>query len=243
MIAGLLLRRGDADAMICGTVGRYHVQLRHVNQVIGKGLGVQGFSTVSGLILQRGPLFIADTFVSVNPTSEKLAEITLMAADKLRDFGIEPKIALLSHSNFGTENTETATKMREVLQHLHEAAPDLEVEGEMQADAAITPFIREEVFPNSRLSGVSEFADHADARCRKYCVQPVEGGFARHGTRAYFAWCKPSGARRHTGDLGTRPAQHERDCDLRSCDARGCQCCWVKPTSRTPRGIIVRLTS
>ena len=154
VIGGLLLRRGDADAMICGTVGRYHVQLRHVNQVIGKKHGVQGFATLSGLILpQRGPLFFADTFVSVDPSAEKLAEIALMAADKVRSFGIEPKIALVSHSSFGTENTATAVKMREVLRHLNEAAPELEVEGEMQADAAITPFIREEVFPNSRLTG------------------------------------------------------------------------------------------
>ncbi|MEM1307231.1 MAG: phosphate acyltransferase, partial [Pseudomonadota bacterium] len=153
--AGLLLRRGDADAMICGAVGRYHTQLRHVNQVVGKRLGVQGFATLSGLILPRGPLFITDTYVSVNPTAEKLAEITLLAADEVRRFGIEPKVALLSHSDFGTENTETALKMRAVLAHLEQAAPELEVEGEMQADTAISPFVREEIFPNSRLTGAA----------------------------------------------------------------------------------------
>ncbi|MEL7302434.1 MAG: NADP-dependent malic enzyme, partial [Pseudomonadota bacterium] len=153
VIAGLLLRRGDADAMICGAVGRYHTQLRHVNQVVGKGPDVRGFATLSGLILDSGPLFIADTYVSVEPSAEKLCDITLMAARELRRFGIEPKIALVSHSNFGTENTDTAIKMRDALALIHRCAPDLEVEGEMHADAAIRPFVREEVFPNSRLKG------------------------------------------------------------------------------------------
>ncbi|MEO1264626.1 MAG: NADP-dependent malic enzyme, partial [Pseudomonadota bacterium] len=153
VIAGLLVRRGDADAMICGAVGRYHTQLRHVSQVVGKGEGVRGFATVSGLILESGPLFIADTYVSVDPPAEKLADITLMAAEEVRRFGIEPKVALVSHSNFGTENTDTAVKMRQTLALLRERAPDLEVEGEMHADAAIRPFFREEVFPNSRLQG------------------------------------------------------------------------------------------
>ena len=153
VIAGLLLRRGDADAMICGAVGRYHTQLRHVSQVIGQRGGVRGFATVSGLILSSGPLFIADTYVSYDPGAEQLAEITLLAADQVRRFGIEPKVALLSHSNFGTENTPSARKMRDVLAALADWAPELEVEGEMHADAAINPFIREEVFPNSRLTG------------------------------------------------------------------------------------------
>ncbi|MEM9030066.1 MAG: NADP-dependent malic enzyme [Pseudomonadota bacterium] len=153
VIAGLLLRRGDADAMICGAVGRYHTQLRHVSQVIGRRGGVRGFSTVSGLILSSGPLFMADTYVSYDPDPETLAEITLLAAAQVRRFGIEPKVALLSHSSFGTGNTASATKMRETLAALADWAPDLEVEGEMHADAAINPFIREEVFPNSRLSG------------------------------------------------------------------------------------------
>ncbi len=151
--AGLLLKRGDADAMICGAVGRYHTQLRHVSQVIGRKGGTRGFATVSGLVLPQGPLFIADTNVTYDPTAEQLAEITLLAAETVRQFGIEPKVALVSHSNFGTSNEASARKMREVLSALHDWAPDLEVEGEMHADAALSPFIREEIFPNSRLTG------------------------------------------------------------------------------------------
>ena len=151
--AGLLLRRGDADAMICGAVGRYHTQLRHVSQVIGRKGGTRGFATLSGLILQDGPIFMADTYVSYDPSAEQLAEITLLAAEEVRRFGIDPKVALLSHSNFGTSDQASALKMREVLAALRDWAPDLEVEGEMHADAALSAFVREEIFPNSRLTG------------------------------------------------------------------------------------------
>ena len=155
VIAGLLLRRGDADAMICGAVGRYLTQLRHVSEVVGKLGGVRGFAALSAMILPTGPLFIADTHVTNDPEPEQLAEITLLAADEVRRFGIEPKVALLSHSSFGSENTKSAQKMREVLITLRDWAPQLEVEGEMQADAALSPFIREEVFPRSRLTGAA----------------------------------------------------------------------------------------
>jgi malate dehydrogenase (oxaloacetate-decarboxylating)(NADP+) len=155
VIAGLLLRRGDADAMICGAVGRYLTQLRHVSEVVGKQPGVRGFAALSAMILPSGPLFLADTHVTYDPEPEQLAEITLLAAEEVRRFGIEPKIALLSHSSFGTENTRSAQKMREVLATLMDWAPNLEVEGEMQADAALSPFIREEVFPHSRLKGAA----------------------------------------------------------------------------------------
>ena len=155
VVAGLLLRRGDADAMICGSVGRYHTHLRHVEQVIGRAGGVRGFATLSGLILPQGPIFMADTYVSYDPHPEQLAEITLLACDQLRRFGIEPKVALLSHSNFGTESTPSANKMREVLSILRTWAPNLEVEGEMHSDAALSPFIREEIFPSSRLKGAA----------------------------------------------------------------------------------------
>ncbi|MBS0241853.1 MAG: NADP-dependent malic enzyme, partial [Proteobacteria bacterium] len=155
VVAGLLLKRGDADAMICGAVGRYLTQLRHVSEVIGKLGGVRGFAALSSMILPSGPLFVADTHVSYDPDAEHLAEITLLAAEQVRRFGIEPKVALLSHSSFGSENTKSAQKMREVLSVLRDWSPELEVEGEMHADAALSPFIRDEIFPNSRLHGAA----------------------------------------------------------------------------------------
>ncbi len=153
VVAGLLLRRGDADAMICGTVGRYHTRLRHVIQVVGQRPGVRGVAALSGLILNQGPLFMADTYVCEDPEPERLAEITVLAVEQVRQFGIEPKVALLSHSSFGMEETASAIKMRDVLGILNGWAPELEVEGEMQADAALSPFIRDELFPQSRLKG------------------------------------------------------------------------------------------
>lgn len=151
--AGMLLRRGDVDAMICGSVGRYRTHLRHVSEVVGKSPEVIGFAALSGLILPTGPIFMADTYVNHDPTPDQLAEITLLASAELLHFGIEPKVALLSHSSFGSEDTASAKKMRKVLEILSEQAPGLEVEGEMHADAALSPFIRDEIFPNSRLKG------------------------------------------------------------------------------------------
>ena len=155
VVGGLLVRRGDADAMICGAVGRYHTQLRHVSEVIGKEGGVRGFAALSGLILPQGPLFFTDTYVSGDPPPERLAETTLLAAEEMRRFGIEPKIALLSHSSFGSEDSASAGKMREVLSILADWAPELEVEGEMHSDAALSQFIRDEIFPNSKLKGAA----------------------------------------------------------------------------------------
>jgi malate dehydrogenase (oxaloacetate-decarboxylating)(NADP+) len=155
VLAGLLLRRGEADAMICGAVGRYLTQLRHVSEVVGLKPGARGFATLSAMILPSGPLFMTDTYVSYDPSAEQIAETTLLAAAEVRRFGIEPKVALLSHSNFGTENTASARKMRDVLALVREWEPDLEVEGEMHADAALSSFIRDEIFPNSALKGAA----------------------------------------------------------------------------------------
>jgi malate dehydrogenase (oxaloacetate-decarboxylating)(NADP+) len=149
------VRSGAADAMICGAVGRYHTHLRHVAEVIGKLDSVHGFAALSALILPSGPLFIADTYVSYDPKPEQLAEIAQLAAEQVRRFGLDPKVALVSHSNFGSEDTRSARKMRQVLALLRQMAPALEVEGEMHADAALSPFIREEIFPNSRLKGAA----------------------------------------------------------------------------------------
>ena len=155
VIANLLLKRGDADAAICGPTGRFQYHLQHVEQVIGRAPGVAEFATLSAMILSSGTFFLADTYVAYDPPAEQLADATLMAAEEVRRFGIEPKVALVSHSNFGTTDAPSARKMRRAREILAERAPDLEAEGEMHADAALSPFIREEVFPHSTLKGAA----------------------------------------------------------------------------------------
>ncbi len=154
-LGALLLKRGDGDALICGPIGRFQRHLQHIDQIIGKAPGVKDYATLSALILQQGPLFLADTYVSYDPTAEQLAEMTMMAADEVRRFGIEPKVAFVSHSSFGSADTVSSVKMRQALALLKGWASDLEAEGEMHADAALSPFIREEIFPNSRLQGAA----------------------------------------------------------------------------------------
>jgi malate dehydrogenase (oxaloacetate-decarboxylating)(NADP+) len=115
--------------------------------------GVEYFYALNMLLLPGRSLFIGDTYVNYDPTAEQLAEMTILAAQEIKRFGLAPKVALLSHSSFGTEDTPTARKMRAVLRLLEETAPDLEVEGEMHGDAALSESIRKQVFPNSRLKG------------------------------------------------------------------------------------------
>jgi malate dehydrogenase (oxaloacetate-decarboxylating)(NADP+) len=154
-LAAMLLKRGDGDALISGPTGRFQRHLQHVDQIIGKATNVRDFATVSALILQRGPLFLADTYVSYDPSAEQLAALALMAAEEVRRFGIEPKVAFVSHSNFGSADTVSSVKMRLAVAILHNMAPDIEAEGEMHADAAVSPFIREEIFPHSNLKGAA----------------------------------------------------------------------------------------
>jgi len=152
-IAAIAVKRGDADAMICGVEGRYDRHLRHIRSVLGLAEGVQDFSALSLLILSHGTYFLSDTYVSDDPSAAELVEMTLEAAKTVRRFGIEPKVALLSHSNFGSSDAASARKMREALRLLHERAPELETEGEMHADSALSEEIRQRIFPNSHLSG------------------------------------------------------------------------------------------
>jgi malate dehydrogenase (oxaloacetate-decarboxylating)(NADP+) len=154
-LGALLLKRGDGDALICGPIGRFQRHLHHIDQIIGKRPGVRDYGTLSALILQNGPLFMVDTYVAYDPTAEQLAAMTMMAAEEVQRFGITPKIAFVSHSSFGSADTPSSVKMRQALALLKGMAPDLEAEGEMHADAAVSPFIREEIFPNSRLQGAA----------------------------------------------------------------------------------------
>lgn len=153
VIGALMVQRGEADALICGTIGRYEKHLSHILDVIGLREDVKVPAAMSLLIVPQGTYFICDTYVTAEPTSAQIVENTLLAAEEVRRFGIEPKVALLSHSNFGSHRTASAAKMREALAMLHERAPYLEVEGEMHGDAALSEDIRQRIFPNSRLKG------------------------------------------------------------------------------------------
>jgi malate dehydrogenase (oxaloacetate-decarboxylating)(NADP+) len=153
VIAALMVRKGDADAMICGTIGLFQRHLGHVLDVVGKRDEARDVAALSLLITASGTYFICDTYVTPDPDAEEIVEMTLTAAEEVRRFGIEPKVALLSHSNFGSADTASAHKMREAVRMLHARAPALEVEGEMHADAALSEQIRERIFPNSKLQG------------------------------------------------------------------------------------------
>lgn len=152
-VAALMLRRGEADAMVCGVIGRYWSHLKHITDIIGLKQDVKVPSAMNLLLLDKGSYFMADTYVTHDPSAEHLVEMTLMAAEEVRRFGIKPKVALLSHSNFGGRPSPSSLKMRQVLEMLRQRAPNLEVDGEMHADAALSQEIRDRVFPDSVLKG------------------------------------------------------------------------------------------
>ena len=153
LIGAMLVKHNYADALLCGTFGKHSLHLRYIADVIGRKPGIDNFYAMNMLILPKRTLFIGDTYVNYDPTAEQLAEMTLLAAEEIKRFGLAPKVALLSHSSFGTENTPTAIKMRKALGLLRLQAPHLEVDGEMHGDAALSEEIRANVFPNSTLKG------------------------------------------------------------------------------------------
>ena len=153
LYGALMVRLGYADGLICGTFGRHETHREYVQNVIGTQPGLDRYYTMNLLMLPGRTVFIADTYVNYDPSAEQLADMTLLAADEIRSFGMQPKVALLSHSTFGTDETPTALKMRQVLSLLNQRAPKLEVDGEMHGDAALDERIRLAAFPNSRLKG------------------------------------------------------------------------------------------
>ena len=153
VIAALMVRRGEADAMLAGPHGAYSDHLGHLCDVIGLRDGVCSSSALQMLVLDRGIYFMADTHVTLKPSVAEIAESTVLAAEEVRRFGIEPKVALLSHSTFGSTDAPAAKRMREALEAVRALAPDLEIEGEMDGAVALNEAIRNELFPNSRLSG------------------------------------------------------------------------------------------
>ncbi len=153
VIGAIMVHRGEADAMICGTIGEYHEHFEVVEKLFGYREGVKAAGAMNALLLPSGNTFIADTYVNDDPTPEELTEITLLAAETVRRFGIEPKVALLSHSNYGSSNSKAACKMRATLEMVRQRAPELEIDGEMHGDAALVESIRNERMPDSPLKG------------------------------------------------------------------------------------------
>ncbi len=154
-IAAMALKRGEADAMICGTYGQYEWHLKYVLDVIGKAEGAKDVSALSALILNKGTYFLCDTHVTEDPMPEEIAEMTELGAETVKRFGMTPKVALLSHSNFGSSNSVSARKMREAMAILMKREPDFEVEGEMKGDTALDEELRKRIFPRARLNGAA----------------------------------------------------------------------------------------
>ncbi|MDP9932490.1 malate dehydrogenase (oxaloacetate-decarboxylating)(NADP+) [Variovorax paradoxus] len=152
-IAALMMHLGDADAMICGLVGRFDVHLEHIRNLIGLKHGAPGFATLNALTLEKRTVFITDTNVNEDPSAELLASIALMAAEEVRRFGLPPKVAFLSHSNYGTSNRGSARKMRLARDLFAQLAPDIECDGEMHGDAALSEEVRRTALPESTLTG------------------------------------------------------------------------------------------
>ena len=153
LIGAMLMHKGEADGMICGTFGTHSLHLHYIDQVIGRRPGVDNYYAMNILMLPKRTVFICDTYVNDDPTPEQLAEMTQLAAEELRRFGLEPRVALLSHSSFGTSDAPSAVKMRAALALIRSRMPGLDVEGEMHGDAAISDEVRLAAFPNSRLRG------------------------------------------------------------------------------------------
>ncbi|MGI9134924.1 MAG: phosphate acyltransferase, partial [Rhodoferax sp.] len=152
-IASLMMRLGDADAMLCGMLGSFEVHLAHVRNLIGMKADAFGLATMNALMLERHALFIADTYVNEDPSAEQLANIALMAAQEIIRFGLPPKVAFLSHSNFGSSDRPSARKMRQARDLFAQMAPDIECDGELQGDAALSETVRRTALADTTLVG------------------------------------------------------------------------------------------
>ncbi|MNM65781.1 NADP-dependent malic enzyme [compost metagenome] len=151
LIGSMMIHKGDADGMICGTFGTTQLHLKYIDQVLGKRAGSNVYAAMNVLIMPERQLVMVDTHVNENPDAEQLAEITIMAAEEMTRFGLSPRAALLSHSNFGSSDSASAQKMRAALAIVKERAPDLEIDGEMHGDTALDSKLRQKLMPNSAL--------------------------------------------------------------------------------------------
>ncbi len=177
-IGSLMVKLGDADALLCGMVGRFDVHLDHIRDIIGPKPGGPGFATLNALMLDKHTLFIADTFVNDDPSAEQLARIALAAVDEVRRFGLPPKVAFLSHSNYGSSNRPSARKMREARDLFVAMAPDIECDGEIQGDAALSNDIRNSALIGSSLTGEANIliCPNLDAANILFNVLKMTGG-------------------------------------------------------------------
>jgi malate dehydrogenase (oxaloacetate-decarboxylating)(NADP+) len=177
-IASLMLKLGDADAMLCGLVGRFDVHLEHIRDVIGVKKGASGFATVNALMLEKRTIFIADTFVNEDPDAAQLASIAVMAADEVKRFGLPPKVAFLSHSMYGSSNRKSAVKMRLAHELFCQMAPEVESDGELQGDAALSESMRHAALMDSKLQGEANIliCPNLDAANILFNVLKVTGG-------------------------------------------------------------------
>jgi len=153
LIGAMMMHKGEADGLICGRVGKHLGHLKYVDHVLGKRAGVKNYYAMNALMLPARTLFICDTYVNVDPDAAQITEMTRLASEEIRRFGLAPKVALPSHSSFGTSDAPSAQKMRVALEMIREQMPELEVEGEMHGDAALIEEVRLNAFPNSRLKG------------------------------------------------------------------------------------------
>lgn len=153
VLASLLVKIGKADAMICGMVGNYHRHLGHITDILDKKPGIKKLSALNAIALPKGVYFFCDTMVNSNPSTEDLVAMTLQSAEYIKRFGMKPKAAMLSHSNFGSDSDSEATKMADAVRILHEQHKNIQVEGEMQADAALLEELRKEIIDDSQMSG------------------------------------------------------------------------------------------
>ncbi len=181
VIGALALKRGEADAMLCGLQGRYIKHVRDIRSIVGLQPGVTEASALSMLIMPRGAFFLTDTYVSQNPSADEIVSITLQARDHLKRFNIEAKAALLSYSNFGSRDGDSAFKMREAYTKLRAIAPDMIVEGEMQGDLALNEALRERYIPDTVLKGEANllvFPDLDAANLSMTLLKEMNNGLA-----------------------------------------------------------------
>jgi len=178
LISSLMVSRGDADAMLCGLVGRYDAHLDHVRSVIGMRPGVRTMAAMNALMLEAHTLFITDTFVNEEPSAEELADIALMAAAELKRFGIPAKVAFMSHSIYGSSQRASARRMRAARELFVGLAPDVECDGELQGDAALSETIRRSFLVDDRLHGAANLLvlPNLDAANILFNVLKVTGG-------------------------------------------------------------------